>query len=109
MYIFTMTVLICILDPDILPHVQVDRGAIKFVMQGANIMCPGVTSPGGQLPPDLAADTIVAVMAEGKQLALAVGLMKMSSQEMYVYIEIVLEILSQYCSRLFQEPATVLR
>lgn len=28
---------------------QVDRGAIKFVLAGANIMCPGLTSPGGAL------------------------------------------------------------
>lgn len=34
------------LDPFIMPTVQVDRGAIKFVMQGANIMCPGLTSAG---------------------------------------------------------------
>ena len=29
------------LDPNIMTHEQVDRGAIKYVMQGANIMCPG--------------------------------------------------------------------
>lgn len=28
---------------------QVDRGAIKYVLAGANIMCPGLTSPGGAL------------------------------------------------------------
>ncbi|KAJ2360532.1 translation machinery-associated protein 20 [Coemansia sp. RSA 2610] len=53
--------------PDILPHVQVDRGAIKFVLSGANIMCPGLTSPGARLPAEnLPEGTIVAVMAEGK-------------------------------------------
>jgi len=70
--------------PDILPHVQVDRGAIKFVLSGAMIMCPGLTSPGARLPPDeneLPAGTAVAVMAEGKQLALAVGFLKMSTRE----------------------------
>ena len=25
-------------DPDLLPHAQVDKGAIKFVLAGANIM-----------------------------------------------------------------------
>ncbi len=70
------------IDPDILPRVQVDRGAIKFVMSGANIMCPGLTSPGGSLPTELPADSIVAVNAEGKTLALAVGLLKMSTKEM---------------------------
>eukprot|EP01117_Protostelium_nocturnum_P006659 TRINITY_DN2398_c0_g1_i1.p1 TRINITY_DN2398_c0_g1~~TRINITY_DN2398_c0_g1_i1.p1 ORF type:complete len:189 (-),score=63.70 TRINITY_DN2398_c0_g1_i1:53-619(-) len=67
--------------PNILPQVQVDRGAIKFVMGGANIMCPGLTSAGGKLPDDIPEGAIVAVMAEGKQHALGVGLMKMSSKD----------------------------
>lgn len=32
--------------------VCVDTGAIKFVMGGANVMCPGLTSPGGKLDED---------------------------------------------------------
>lgn len=45
-------------DPFILPHQQVDKGAIKFVLSGANIMCPGLTSPGAKLyPADV--DTVV--------------------------------------------------
>ena len=36
-------------DPFILPRQQVDKGAIKFVLSGANIMCPGLTSPGAKL------------------------------------------------------------
>lgn len=38
---------------------QVDRGAIKFVLAGANIMCPGLTSPGGALDDEVAAETPV--------------------------------------------------
>uniref|UniRef100_A0ABI7VVG5 PUA domain-containing protein n=1 Tax=Felis catus TaxID=9685 RepID=A0ABI7VVG5_FELCA len=68
--------------PFILPHQQVDKGAIKFVLSGANIMCPGLTSPGAQLYP-AAVDTVVAIMAEGKQHALCVGVMKMSAEDMY--------------------------
>jgi len=34
-------------DPGVMKRMQVDRGAIKFVMSGANIMCPGLTSEGG--------------------------------------------------------------
>ena len=30
-------------DPCMLPRLRVDKGAIRFVMSGANIMCPGVT------------------------------------------------------------------
>ncbi|KAG7224765.1 hypothetical protein INR49_013477 [Caranx melampygus] len=44
--------------PFILPHQQVDKGAIKFVLSGANIMCPGLTSPGAKLHP-AEADTVV--------------------------------------------------
>ena len=40
-------------DPMLLPWVQVDKGAIKFILSGANIMCPGLTSPGASLPVDL--------------------------------------------------------
>lgn len=47
-----------LLDPFILPHQQVDKGAIKFVLSGANIMCPGLTSPGAKLYP-AAVDTVV--------------------------------------------------
>lgn len=70
--------------PDILPKVQIDRGGIKFVLKGADIMCPGMTSPGGRLPEsDLPKESIVAVYAEGKEHALAVGVTKMSIDEMY--------------------------
>lgn len=132
-----------LIDPFILPHQQVDKGAIKFVLSGANIMCPGLTSPGAKLYP-AGADTVVvsflqmklfelifnsveyicelvlchkyfprftiltlqcldsicsyifvilptsfifnkrmqAIMAEGKQHALCVGVMKMSAESM---------------------------
>ncbi|XP_011478227.1 malignant T-cell-amplified sequence 1 isoform X1 [Oryzias latipes] len=66
--------------PFILPHQQVDKGAIKFVLSGANIMCPGLTSPGAKLYP-AGSDTVVAIMAEGKQHALCVGVMKMSAED----------------------------
>ena len=35
--------------PDILPKYRVDRGAIRFVLSGANIMAPGLTSAGGKM------------------------------------------------------------
>ena len=37
------------LDPLILPQQQVDKGAIKFLLSGANVMCRGLTSPGAKL------------------------------------------------------------
>lgn len=115
-------------DPNIMKKLQVDRGAIKFVLAGANIMCPGLTSPGGALDDEVEAETPVvnyflllsadskcrllvqfcvcwviitfisrfwgfvwwipkhfqAIMAEGKQHALAIGFTKMSAKEMWV-------------------------
>ncbi|CAK8683524.1 malignant T-cell-amplified sequence 1-like [Clavelina lepadiformis] len=67
--------------PFILPRQQVDRGAIKFVLSGANIMCPGLTSPGAKLNNDIGNNSVVAVHAEGKQTALAIGLMKLSPED----------------------------
>lgn len=46
-------------DPDIMKKLQVDRGAIRFVLAGANIMCPGLTSPGGYLDEEVGAETPV--------------------------------------------------
>ena len=37
---------------------QVDKGAIKFVLSGANIMCPGLTSPGAKME-DVPEGTVV--------------------------------------------------
>lgn len=46
-------------DPGIMKKFRVDRGAIKFVLAGANIMCPGLTSAGGALDDDVPADAPV--------------------------------------------------
>jgi len=71
--------------PQILPMVKVDRGAIRFLLAGAHMMCPGFTSAGGHLPlatEALPAGTPVAIHAEGKEHAAAVGLTKLSTEEM---------------------------
>lgn len=69
--------------PEAFPTVQVDRGAIKFVLSGANIMCPGLTSAGAELPPAPGYDkgSIVAIKAENKDSALAIGELIMSTEE----------------------------
>lgn len=67
--------------PFFLPMQQVDKGAIRFVLSGANIMCPGLTSPGAQMTP-VAAGTVVAIMAEGKENALAIGITCLSTDNM---------------------------
>mmetsp|Transcript_5006 Transcript_5006/g.12715 ORF Transcript_5006/g.12715 Transcript_5006/m.12715 type:complete len:93 (-) Transcript_5006:226-504(-) len=63
-----------------MPKLRVDKGAIKFVFGGANIMCPGLTSAGASME-DVPEDTAVAIYAEGKTHALAVGLTKMSTAD----------------------------
>nr|CAB3263706.1 malignant T-cell-amplified sequence 1-like [Phallusia mammillata] len=67
--------------PCILPKQQVDRGAIKFVLSGANIMCPGLTSKGAKLDEDCKLNQVIALYAEDKTHALAIGLMKMTPQD----------------------------
>lgn len=67
--------------PNMMQKMQVDKGAIKFVLGGANIMCPGFTSKGGSMPIPISAEQPVAIYSEGKQHALAVGLTKMSTSE----------------------------
>lgn len=65
------------LDPElILPVVQVDEGAIKHVLQGANVMAPGLVP--SFLAPESAAGTLpmqsaVAIGAVGKVHAFAIG------------------------------------
>lgn len=68
--------------PQAYPTVQVDRGAIKFVISGANIMCPGLTSAGAKLPdaPGYEKDSIVIINAENKDHALAIGKLLMSTE-----------------------------
>ncbi|CAM8979691.1 unnamed protein product [Rhodiola kirilowii] len=67
--------------PNVMKKFQVDRGAIKYVLSGANIMCPGLTSPGGHLDDEVGAESPVAIMAEGKIHALAIGFTKLSAKD----------------------------
>ncbi|XP_063902446.1 malignant T-cell-amplified sequence 1 homolog [Zophobas morio] len=66
--------------PNLLKRQQVDRGAIRFILSGANIMCPGLTSSGACLS-DAQVGDIVSIYAEGKEHALAVGIMLMPTLE----------------------------
>lgn len=67
--------------PVFLPMQQVDKGAIRFVLSGANIMCPGLTSPGAFMNP-VEKGAVVAIMAEGKEHCLAIGLTTLSTEDM---------------------------
>ena len=60
------------------PTVTVDSGAVKFVVNGANVMRPGITKIDGHF----ASGDIVVVNEEKYGKAIAVGLAKMSESEM---------------------------
>ncbi|CAM9433933.1 unnamed protein product [Ectocarpus fasciculatus] len=64
-----------------MPTMRVDKGAISFVMNGANIMCQGFTSKGGRIETPLEAGAAVCILAEGKKVALAVGQTTMSTAD----------------------------
>jgi malignant T-cell-amplified sequence len=82
--------------PHCFKRIRIDRGAIRFVLSGAILMAPGLTSPGGRLPnadaspedaalygtEDLIPGEVVVVMAEGKEHACLIGPLKMGTKEM---------------------------
>ncbi|CAI7617547.1 hypothetical protein N7533_010974 [Penicillium manginii] len=71
--------------PSALPTIQIDRGAIRFVLSGAALMAPGLTSPGGRLPEKenaFEAGQVVAIKAEGKEEVCMVGTLKVGTEEM---------------------------
>mmetsp|Transcript_1760 Transcript_1760/g.2377 ORF Transcript_1760/g.2377 Transcript_1760/m.2377 type:complete len:183 (-) Transcript_1760:342-890(-) len=68
--------------PALWPTMGVDKGAIRFVLNGANIMCQGFTSPGGRIETDFPEGTAVIITAEGKEHPLAIGLTKLSTQDL---------------------------
>eukprot|EP00929_Paragymnodinium_shiwhaense_P112144 TRINITY_DN80399_c0_g1_i1.p1 TRINITY_DN80399_c0_g1~~TRINITY_DN80399_c0_g1_i1.p1 ORF type:complete len:181 (+),score=43.82 TRINITY_DN80399_c0_g1_i1:96-638(+) len=66
--------------PSMMPFMRVDKGAIKFVMRGAQIMCPGLTSKEGRME-DAPNGACVQVIAEGCVHACAVGVLTMSTDD----------------------------
>lgn len=85
------------MDDPIIPHLRVvhafptcfsrvgiDRGAIRFVLSGATLMAPGLTSAGGRLPEkdaELREGDVAVVEAEGKEEACLVGQLRMGTEE----------------------------
>ncbi|KAH6880086.1 hypothetical protein B0T10DRAFT_495821 [Thelonectria olida] len=92
--------------PNAFPSIRIDRGAIRFVLSGATLMAPGLTSPGGRLPAEGSPKTLeegkeldqnadeegrwsrelekgepVVIMAEGKEEACAVGILVAGTAE----------------------------
>ena len=60
------------------PRVTVDMGAVKFVVNGADIMRPGIT----QVDDRVKENGIVVVVDENHGKPLAVGISKMSAEDM---------------------------
>jgi malignant T-cell-amplified sequence len=86
------------MDDPIIPHLKVvhqyphafktvaiDRGAIRFVLSGATLMVPGLTSKGGVLPDkseEIKPGEVVVVKAEGKDEVCLVGVLDVGTEEM---------------------------
>lgn len=85
--------------PQAFPRLGIDRGAIRFVLSGATLMAPGLTSKGGWLPGEEEGDAeeegqggrgagghcregeVVTIAAEGKEEICMVGQLKMGTRE----------------------------
>ena len=61
-----------------IPTVTVDMGAVKFVVNGADIMRPGIT----HIEDGIKSGSIVAIVDERHGKPLAVGVSKMSNEEL---------------------------
>ncbi|MGQ4912916.1 MAG: DUF1947 domain-containing protein [Candidatus Thorarchaeota archaeon] len=61
-----------------IPRVTVDMGAVKYVVNGADIMRPGIT----EVDDGIRENSIVAVVDERHGKPLAVGISKMSTQDL---------------------------
>ncbi|MCJ1459627.1 translation machinery-associated protein 20 [Mycoblastus sanguinarius] len=70
--------------PQCFSRIGIDRGAIRFVLSGATLMAPGLTSAGGRLPEvdvQLKEGEIAVIEAEGKEEACLVGQLRMGTEE----------------------------
>jgi PUA domain protein len=70
--------------PQCFPKMRIDRGAIRFVLSGATLMAPGLTSAGGRLPSkesELKAGDVAVIFAEGKDEACLIGELKQGTEE----------------------------
>lgn len=67
--------------PYMMDKMQCDKGAIRHIFSGSHVMAPGLTSEGGIVTPDLGVRAPVAITAEGKQHAMAIGALSMTSSD----------------------------
>ena len=67
--------------PYFMETMQCDKGAIRHIFSGSHVMAPGLTSAGGAVTPNLPTKAPVAITAEGKQHAMGIGVLTMTSDE----------------------------
>lgn len=67
--------------PYFMDKMQCDKGAIRHIFSGSHVMAPGLTSEGGIVVPDLGIHAAVAITAEGKEHAMAIGALSMTSAD----------------------------
>ena len=67
--------------PIIMEPMRCDKGAIKHIFSGSHVMARGLTSEGGRITPGLAVMAPVAITAEGKKHAMAIGVLTLSSDD----------------------------
>ena len=67
--------------PFMMKKMQCDKGAIKHIFSGSNVMAPGLTSEGGNMDMSCEEGEAVAITAEGKEHAMGIGFMLMSAEE----------------------------
>ena len=67
--------------PTLMPIMQVDVGATDFLLRGAKVMAPGLTSAGGKIFPGLPVGRPVQIYIQGQSEPSAIGVMLMSSDE----------------------------
>ncbi len=68
--------------PFMMKKMQCDKGAIKHIFSGSNVMAPGLTSEGGRIDESVQQGEAVAITAEGKEHAMAIGIMEMSAADL---------------------------
>ncbi len=64
--------------PNILRHITVDMGAVKFVIKGADIMRPGITN----IADNIAKEEFITIVDENNQKPLAIGIALLDTTEM---------------------------
>ncbi|KAL4511625.1 hypothetical protein ABPG72_012470 [Tetrahymena utriculariae] len=66
--------------PDMLLKCQTDSGAIKFILNGSNVMAKGLQTPGSYVEEGVEYGKVVAIYADGKEHAMGVGVAILNDQ-----------------------------